>query len=102
MCTGSTVCNLLLFFGLRTEQSSSIPSTLYEFPNGYNINLTIEKFKLTEGLFNASNLSGISGGDLLSIPNIVINSASMCDVDIRPVSWLRNCCLWSKRRKRSL
>ncbi len=67
------------------EQSSSIPTTLYEFPNGYNINLTIDKFKLTEGLFNASNLSGISGGDLLGIPNIVMNSASMCDVDIRPV-----------------
>jgi len=67
------------------EQSSSIPTTLYEFPNGYNINLTIEKFKLTEGLFNASNLTGISGGDLLSIPNIVLNSASMCDADIKPV-----------------
>ena len=28
----------------------------------------------------------VSGGDLLSIPNVVINSAGMCDVDIRPVS----------------
>lgn len=68
------------------EQSSSIPTSYYEFPNGYNINLTIEKFRLCEGLFNASNLSGISGGDLLGIPNVVINSAAMCDVDIRPVS----------------
>ena len=38
----------------RVEQSTSIPTTLYEFPNGYNINLTIEKFKLCEGLFDAS------------------------------------------------
>lgn len=70
----------------RIEQSSSIPTSFYEFPNGYNINLTIEKFRLCEGLFNAANLSGISGGDLLSIPNVVLNSAAMCDIEIRPVS----------------
>ena len=28
---------------------------------------------------------GLSGGNLLSIPNIVIHSASVCDVDIRQV-----------------
>ena len=27
---------------------------MYEFPNGYNLNLTLEKFKLTEGLFDSS------------------------------------------------
>ena len=30
-------------------------------------------------------LQGVAGGDLLSIPNCVLNSAAMCDVDIRPV-----------------
>ena len=44
----------VVHFSLRVEQSTSIPTTLYEFPNGYNINLTIEKFKLCEGLFDAS------------------------------------------------
>ena len=29
---------------------------------------------------------GVSGGDLLSLPNVVMNSTSQCDVDIRPVS----------------
>ena len=38
----------------RIETSSSIPTTLYEFANGYNLNLTLEKFKLTEGLFDSS------------------------------------------------
>jgi hypothetical protein len=68
------------------EHSTSIPSTSYEFPNGYNLNATVEKFKLTEGLFNAgsANIKGVSGGDLLSLPNVVINSASQCDVDVRP------------------
>lgn len=68
------------------DQSTSIPTSLYEFPNGYNLNLTVERFKLCEGLFDASsaNLKGVSGGDLLSIPNVAINSAAMCDVDIRP------------------
>jgi hypothetical protein len=35
------------------EHSTSIPSSSYEFPNGYNLNVTVEKFKITEGLFNA-------------------------------------------------
>ena len=70
---------------LRIENSTSIPTTLYEFPNGYNINLTIEKYKLCEGLFDSSNLKGVSGGNLLSIPSVTINSAAMCEVDIRPV-----------------
>lgn len=69
----------------RIENSTSIPTTLYEFPNGYNINLTIEKYKLCEGLFDSSTLKGVSGGTLLSIPHVAINSAAMCDVDIRPV-----------------
>ena len=72
-------------FSFRIENSSSIPTTLYEFPNGYNINLTIEKYKLCEGLFDSSNLKGVSGGNLLSIPSVTINSAAMCEVDIRPV-----------------
>ncbi len=79
----------------RLEQSTSIPTTQYEFPNGYNLNLTVEKFKLCEGLFDASsqNLRGVSGGDLLSIPNVAINSASLCDVDIRTVSpWISLYC----------
>lgn len=80
-------CVLILpwFPLLRIENSTSIPTTLYEFPNGYNINLTIEKYKLCEGLFDSSNLKGVSGGNLLSIPSVTINSAAMCEVDIRPV-----------------
>lgn len=74
----------------RIENSTSIPTTLYEFPNGYNINLTIEKYKLCESLFDSSTLKGVSGGNLLSIPSVAINSAAMCDVDIRPVGVLQN------------
>ncbi|XP_003386197.1 PREDICTED: actin-like protein 6A [Amphimedon queenslandica] len=68
------------------ETSTSIPTTLYEFPNGYNINLTVEKFKLTEGLFDSStgHVKGISGGNLLSIPNVALHSASVCDSEIKP------------------
>ena len=79
----------------RIENSTSIPTTLYEFPNGYNINLTVEKYKLCEGLFDSSNLKGVSGGNLLSIPSVTINSAAMCEVDIRPVCELpRLSCRW--------
>ena len=38
----------------RMEHSTSIPSSSYEFPNGYNISMTVEKFKITEGLFNST------------------------------------------------
>ncbi len=44
-----------LIYSVRIEASNSIPSTLYEFPNGYNMHLAIEKYKLTEGLFDASS-----------------------------------------------
>ena len=39
----------------RIDTSSSIPSSLYEFPNGYNMNLALEKFRLSEGLFDSSS-----------------------------------------------
>lgn len=68
------------------QNSTSIPPSTYVFPNGYNLGLTVDRFKLTEALFDASshNLKGIHGGDLLSIPNVVTTSAGMCDIDIRP------------------
>jgi hypothetical protein len=46
----------MVYFALyRIETSTSIPATNFEFPNGYNLNLTVEKFKLCEGLFDSSS-----------------------------------------------
>ena len=39
----------------RIDHSSSVPTSSYEFPNGYSLSVTAEKFKLTEGLFNAGS-----------------------------------------------
>jgi actin-related protein len=36
------------------KNSSSIPLASYEFPNGYNLGLTVDKFKFCEGLYDAS------------------------------------------------
>ena len=38
----------------RVKNSSSLPPSSYEFPNGYNQSFTVEKFKLCEGLFDSS------------------------------------------------
>ena len=38
-------------------------------------------------IFRLCFLQGLSGGNLLSIPNVAIHCASVCDVDIRPVSY---------------
>lgn len=38
----------------RLKNSSSLPPSSYEFPNGYNQSFTVEKFKLCEGLFDSS------------------------------------------------
>lgn len=39
----------------RIQNSTSIPPVSYVFPNGYNLALTVDRFKLTEALFDASS-----------------------------------------------
>ena len=39
----------------RIQNSTSIPPVSYVFPNGYNLGLTVDRFKLTEALFDASS-----------------------------------------------
>ncbi|CAI6357131.1 unnamed protein product [Macrosiphum euphorbiae] len=60
---------------------STLPTSHYEFPNGYNQDFGNERFKIPEMLFDPSpNM----GGSMLSMSHIVVTSAGMCDVDIRP------------------
>lgn len=60
---------------------SALPTSHYEFPNGYHQDFGCERFKIPEILFDPSvNL----GGSMLAVGQIVTTSVGMCDVDIRP------------------
>ncbi|XP_033751888.1 actin-like protein 6B [Pecten maximus] len=65
--------------------AETMPTVLYEFPNGYNQDFGSEKFKLSEGLFDPSVIKDLpSGNTMLSAGHVVTTSVGMCDIDIRP------------------
>ncbi|XP_069131911.1 actin-like protein 6B [Argopecten irradians] len=65
--------------------AETMPTVLYEFPNGYNQDFGAEKFKLPEGLFDPSVIKDLpSGNTMLSAGHVVTTSVGMCDIDIRP------------------
>jgi len=65
----------------------NMPTVHYEFPNGYNQDCGVERFKIPEILFDPSNLKPILqgvGNTMLGIGHVVTTSVGMCDIDIRP------------------
>ena len=57
VCVCVCVCtmHIIVLFCYRIQNSTSIPPVSYVFPNGYNLGLTVDRFKLTEALFDASS-----------------------------------------------
>jgi len=67
------------------EACGSIPQVPYEFPNGYNSEFGVERFKIAEALFEPSCISGPTNtGTMLGAGHVVTTSVGMCDVDLRP------------------
>ncbi|CAM9752092.1 actin-like protein 6B [Lethenteron reissneri] len=67
------------------EQSAAqMPTVHYEFTNGYNCDFGAERLKIPEGLFDPSNVKGLSGNTMLGVSHVVTTSVGMCDIDIRP------------------
>ncbi|XP_026808760.1 actin-like protein 6B, partial [Rhopalosiphum maidis] len=60
---------------------SVLPTSHFEFPNGYNQEFGNERFKIPEALFDPS---ASMGGSMLGMSQIVTTSVGMCDVDVRP------------------
>ncbi|KAL4097230.1 hypothetical protein QTP88_022036 [Uroleucon formosanum] len=60
---------------------SALPTSHFEFPNGYNQEFGNERFKIPEALFDPS---ASMGGSMLGVSHIVTTSVGMCDVDVRP------------------
>ncbi|UXI17762.1 hypothetical protein NH340_JMT03704 [Sarcoptes scabiei] len=64
------------------EIAESMPSIHYEFPNGYNMDLTSDRFLIPEALFDTSQIKGFNS-TVMGMSQIVTASIGLCDVEIR-------------------
>ena len=71
----------------------------YEFPNGYHDDFGVERFKISEALFDPSGIRhvvpcgtclkmfhitrGTNTGAMMGAAHVVTTSVGMCDVDLR-------------------
>ncbi|KTW26481.1 hypothetical protein T552_02962 [Pneumocystis carinii B80] len=67
---------------------SSRPAKAFEFPDGYNLLIDIDRYKVPEVLFNPSFLATespeiIPPENSISLAQLLYNSAMACDTDIR-------------------
>ncbi|XP_065654026.1 actin-like protein 6A isoform X2 [Hydra vulgaris] len=69
------------------SELENVPGFHYEFPNGYNRQVGIERFRISEGLFDTTHIKNIKGFEsttLLGAPHVINTCIGMCDIDIRP------------------
>jgi len=69
------------------NELDTVPSSLYEFPNGFNRQIGVDRFRISETLFDTSHMNNIKGFEnttLLGAPHVINTSIGMCDIDIRP------------------
>uniref|UniRef100_A0A8C8Z356 Actin like 6B n=1 Tax=Prolemur simus TaxID=1328070 RepID=A0A8C8Z356_PROSS len=86
------MCNVRRWQGSPKAKSCSLagrvaaqmPTVHYEMPNGYNTDYGAERLRIPEGLFDPSNVKGLSGNTMLGVGHVVTTSIGMCDIDIRP------------------
>ncbi|KAL6484096.1 hypothetical protein MHYP_G00089690 [Metynnis hypsauchen] len=64
--------------------AAQMPTLHYEMPSGYNADYGAERLRIPEGLFDPSNVKGLSGNTMLGVGHVVTTSIGMCDIDIRP------------------
>lgn len=66
------------------EYVSNIPQVSYEFPNGYHNEFGLERFKISESLFDPTKIRVPNANTMLSVAHVVTTSVGMCDIDLRP------------------
>lgn len=64
------------------EIAETMPAIHYEFSNGYNIDLTADRFRIPEALFDTSQIKGVTS-TMMGMSQIVTTSIGLCDIDIR-------------------
>lgn len=71
-----TVCQLA-DSTFKASELEKRPKVYYEFPNGFNMSIGLERFQIPEILFTTSN-------SIPGLADMVHACLSMCDVDLRP------------------
>lgn len=66
------------------ETCGQMPQVEYEFPNGFHDDFGVERFKISEALFDPSGIRGANTGAMMGAAHVVTTSVGMCDVDLRP------------------
>nr|XP_055045495.1 actin-like protein 6B isoform X1 [Misgurnus anguillicaudatus] len=66
------------------QVAAQMPTLHYEMPSGYSTEYGAERLRIPEGLFDPSNVKGLSGNTMLGVGHVVTTSIGMCDMDIRP------------------
>ncbi|XP_057176175.1 actin-like protein 6B isoform X2 [Triplophysa rosa] len=66
------------------QVAAQMPTLHYEMPSGYSTDYGAERLRIPEGLFDPSNVKGLSGNTMLGVGHVVTTSIGMCDIDIRP------------------
>ncbi|NP_001018576.1 actin-like protein 6B [Danio rerio] len=66
------------------QVAAQMPTVHYEMPSGYSTDFGAERLRIPEGLFDPSNVKGLSGNTMLGVGHVVTTSIGMCDIDIRP------------------
>jgi actin-related protein len=56
------------------ESVATIPQMSHEFPNGYNNEFGVERFKIPEALFDTSFLKSAHASSMLSVSHVVTTS----------------------------
>lgn len=64
------------------EVVEALPAVHYEFPNGYNIDLTADRFFMPEPLFDTTHIKGFSSS-LMGMSQIVTSCVGLCDAEVR-------------------
>ncbi|GFR43200.1 hypothetical protein Agub_g4238 [Astrephomene gubernaculifera] len=65
----------------------NVPTVVYELPDGQELYLGPERFRMTELFFQPTSISNFKGLSLppetRSVPEVVIDAVNKCDVDLR-------------------
>nr|XP_022915511.1 actin-like protein 6B [Onthophagus taurus] len=69
------------------EIVKTMPAIHYEFPNGYHKDFGVERFKITEPLFNLTARNGCGIQPTLDVSTLVTTSVGMCEIDHRPTMY---------------
>lgn len=65
------------------QVAAQMPTLHFEMPSGFTSDYGAERLRIPEGLFDPSNVKGLSGNTMLGVGHVVTTSIGMCDIDIR-------------------